>query len=173
MSLRLGVLDVECLCLTESFIMLGKMRCLIFSMNIMNKYITSPCAPPIYPLHPTPNESLDIIHNLRIINLIIRGLPRNLIVCLPTLECAYTIWRYLEEHFPNYSLKNLDEILQKSIAFHKMKLSDPKFDECLFELLDLMRAKKMLESLVASFQRQLEFTNLHIVMMIYLMNHLI
>ena len=41
----------------------------------------------------------------------------------------------------NYSLKNLNEILLKSIAFHKMKPSDPKFDECLFELRDLMRAK--------------------------------
>jgi hypothetical protein len=38
-------------------------------------------------------------------------------------------------------LKNLDEILQKSIAFHKMKPSDPKFDECLFDLCGLMRAK--------------------------------
>ena len=54
---------------------------------------------------------------------------------------TYTIWNYLEERFPNYSLKNLNEILQKSIAFHKMKPSDPKFDECLFELRDLMRAK--------------------------------
>jgi len=82
-----------------------------------------------------------MIRNLRTINLIIRGLPRNLIVCLPTLECAYTIWRFLEECFPNYSLKNLDEILQKSIAFHRMKPSDHKFDDCLFELRDLMRAK--------------------------------
>ena len=41
----------------------------------------------------------------------------------------------------NGLLKNLDEILQKSIAFHKMKPSDPKFDDCLFELCNLMRAK--------------------------------
>ena len=82
-----------------------------------------------------------MIRNLRTINLIIRGLPRNLIVCLLTLECAYTIWRYLEECFPNYSLKNLDVILQKYIAFHKMKPSDAKFDDCLFGLRDLMHAK--------------------------------
>ena len=62
-------------------------------------------------------------------------------MCLPIFECAYTIWKYLEERFPNYSLKNLDEILQKSIGFHKMNPSDPKFDDCLFELRDLMRAK--------------------------------
>ena len=96
---------------------------------------------PINPLHRTPDEYLDMTHNLRTIDLIMRGLPRNLLVCLSTFECAYTIWRYLEEHFPNYSLKNLDDILQKSIAFHKMKPSDPKFDDCLFELCDLMRAK--------------------------------
>src|SRR3989337_90355 len=41
----------------------------------------------------------------------------------------------------NGLLKNLDEILQKSIAFHKMNPNDPKFDECLLELRDLMRAK--------------------------------
>ena len=89
----------------------------IFNEYHLNKDITSPCPPLIDPLHPTPDESLDMIPNLRTINLIIRGLPRNLIVCLPTLECAYTIWRFLEERFPNYSLKNLDVILQKSIAF--------------------------------------------------------
>ena len=75
----------------------------IFNEYHLSKYITSPCAPPIDPLHHTLNESLDMIHNLRTINLIIRGLPRNLVVFLHTLECAYTIWRYLEERFPNYS----------------------------------------------------------------------
>ena len=60
------------------------------------------------------DESLDMIRNLRTVNLITRGLPRNLIARLPTLECAYTIWRFLEERFPNYSLQNLDEILYKS-----------------------------------------------------------
>ena len=64
-----------------------------------------------------------------------------MIASLPTLDCAYTIWRFLEEQFPNYSLKNLDEILHKSIALSKMSTSDPKFDDCLFELRDLMRAK--------------------------------
>ena len=82
-----------------------------------------------------------MVHNLRTVNLIIRGLPRNVLVCLQNFECAYTIWNYLEECFSNYSLKNLNEILHKSIAFHKVKPSDPKFDECLFELRDLMRAK--------------------------------
>ena len=69
----------------------------------LNKYITSPCAPHIDPLHPTPEEDLDMIHNLRNINLIIRGLPKKLIASLPTLDGAYTIWRFLEERFPNYS----------------------------------------------------------------------
>ena len=38
-------------------------------------------------------------------------------------------------------MKNLDEILHKSIALSKMSTSDRKFDDCLFELHDLMRAK--------------------------------
>ena len=38
-------------------------------------------------------------------------------------------------------LKNLDEILHKSIALSKMNSSDPSFGDCLFELTNLMRAK--------------------------------
>ena len=77
---------------------------MIFNEYHLNKYITSPCAPHVDPMHPTLDESIDMIRNLRTVNLITRGLP--------TLGCAYTIWRFLEERFPNYSLKNLDEILQ-------------------------------------------------------------
>ena len=43
----------------------------IFNEYHLNKYITSPCAPHIDPLHPTPEEDLNMIHNLRTINLII------------------------------------------------------------------------------------------------------
>ena len=75
-----------------------------------------------------------MIRNLRTVNLITRGLPTNLIGCLPTLKCAYTIWKFLEERFPDYSLKNLDEILHKSIALSKMNSSDPSFGDYLFEL---------------------------------------
>ena len=89
-------------------------------------------------MHPTHDES---IRNLRTAELIIRGLPRNLIGCLPTFKCAYTIWKFLEERFPDYSLKNLDEILHKSIALSKMNTSDPMFGDRLFELTNLMRAK--------------------------------
>ena len=71
----------------------------IFNEYHLIKYITNPCAPLVDPLHPTHDEDLDMICNLRTINLIIRGLPRNLIVCLPTPECAYTIWRYLGARF--------------------------------------------------------------------------
>ena len=63
----------------------------IFNEYHLNKYITSPCAPLVDPLHPTLDESLDMIHNLRTINLIIRGSPRNLIGCLPTLDCVCTL----------------------------------------------------------------------------------
>ena len=69
----------------------------IFNEYHLNKYITSPCIPPSDPLHPTPDEDLDMIRNLRTINLIIRGLPKNLIASLPTQNCAYTIWKFLEE----------------------------------------------------------------------------
>ena len=69
----------------------------IFNEYHLNKYITTPCEPLVDPLHPTHDESLDMIHNLRTINLITRGLPRNVISHLPTLDCAHTIWRFLEE----------------------------------------------------------------------------
>ena len=113
----------------------------IFNEYHLNKYIVSPYVPPIDPLNPTSNDHLDMVHNLRNVDVITRGLPRNLLVCLPTFKCAYTIWKFLEERFPYYSLKNLDVILQKSIALNKMNPSDPKFDDCLFELRNLMRAK--------------------------------
>ena len=113
----------------------------IFNQYHLNKYIASPCAPYVDPMHPTLDESIDMIRNVRTVNLITRGLPRNFIIKLPTLECAYTIWKFLEERFPDYSLKNLDEILHKSIALSKMNSNDPKFGDCLFELTNLMRAK--------------------------------
>src|SRR3954468_1822148 len=126
----------------ESIFMSGKMRCfVIFNQYHLNKYIASPCAPHVDPMHPTLDEDIDMIHNLRTVELIIRGLPKNLIASLPTLNCAYTIWKFLEELFPNYSLKKLDEILHKSIALSKMNSSDPSFGNCLFELTNLMRAK--------------------------------
>ena len=69
----------------------------IFNQYHLNKYIASPCALHIDPLHPTLDEDIDMIRNLRTIELIIRGLPKNLIASLPTQSCAYTIWKFLEE----------------------------------------------------------------------------
>ena len=74
----------------------------IFNQYHLNKYIASPCAPYVDPMHPTHDESIDMIRNVRTVNLITRGLPRNLIGCLPTLKCAYTIWKFLEERFPDF-----------------------------------------------------------------------
>ena len=55
----------------------------IFNEYHLNKYITSPCAPHVDPLHPTLDKSIDMIRNLRSVNLITRGLPRDLIfACL-------------------------------------------------------------------------------------------
>jgi hypothetical protein len=113
----------------------------IFDEFNLSKYIHSPYVPPIDPLHPTHEEEIDMLRNLRTINLIIKGLPRIVLECIQNFECAYTLWHDLEKRYPNHSLKNLDEILHKTIAFHKMKPSNPNFDNCLFELRDLMRAK--------------------------------
>ena len=68
---------------------------------------------------------------LRTVNLIIRGLPKIMLVRMQNFECAYTLWLGLEMRYPSCSIKNLDEFLHKTIAFHKMNLSDPKFDDCL------------------------------------------
>ena len=141
----------------------------IFNEYHWNKYITNPCAPLVDPLHPTSDEYM--IHNLRTINLTIRGLPRNSIVCLPTLDCAYTIWRFLEEWFPNYSLLNLDVILHKSIALSKMNSNYPKFGDCLFELRDLMRAKGDVVIISNILSEVISFIKRNIVMIIFLMNH--
>ena len=51
----------------------------IFNQYHLNKYIITPCVPLVDTLHPTPDESLEMIRNLRTINLITRGLPRNLL----------------------------------------------------------------------------------------------
>ena len=143
----------------------------IFNEYHLNKYITSPCAPHVDPLHPTLDESIDMIRNLRTVNLITTGLPRNLFGCLPTLDCAYTIWRFLEERFPNYSLQNLDEILHKSIALSKMNSNDPKFGDCLFELTNLMRAKGYVGIISNIIFEAIRIHKMNIVMITYLMNH--
>ena len=41
----------------------------IFNQYHLNKYIASPCAPHVDPMHPTLDESIDMIRNLRTINL--------------------------------------------------------------------------------------------------------
>ena len=71
----------------------------IFNEYHLNKYITSPRAPHIDPLHPTPEEDVDMIRNLRTINLIIRGLPKNLIASLPTLIVPILFGDFLRNNF--------------------------------------------------------------------------
>ena len=93
----LGTLRRSVPILDEEFFHEWKIEMLeIFNEYHFNKYITSPCAPHVDPMHPTLDESIDMIRNLRTVNLITRGLPRNLIGCLPTLKCAYTIWKFFE-----------------------------------------------------------------------------
>jgi hypothetical protein len=46
----------------------------IFRLYNLCKYIKTPYVPPIDPLHPTMDEELDMLRNLRTVKLIIRGL---------------------------------------------------------------------------------------------------
>ncbi len=71
----------------------------IFNQYHLNKYIASPCAPHVDPMHPTHDESIDMIRNLRTAELIIRGLPRNLIGCLPTFKCPTPYGNFLRNDF--------------------------------------------------------------------------
>ena len=99
MSLLWGILDIECLYLMESIFMSGNEMLEIFNEYHLNKYITSPCAPHVDPFHPTLDESIDMIRNLRTAELIIRGLPRNLIGCLPTLSVPTPYGNFLRNVF--------------------------------------------------------------------------
>ena len=58
----------------------------IFNEYHLNKYITTPCVRLVDPLHPTLDESIDMIRNLRTVNLITRGLPRNWITLVPSYQ---------------------------------------------------------------------------------------
>jgi hypothetical protein len=69
----------------------------IFDEFNLSKYIHSPYVPPIDPLHPTHEEEIDMLRNLRTINLIIRGLPKIVLECMQNFECAYTLWHDLEK----------------------------------------------------------------------------
>ena len=50
----------------------------IFNQYHLNKYIASPYASHIDPLHPTLDESIDMIRNLIMVNLITRGFAQKL-----------------------------------------------------------------------------------------------
>ena len=72
----------------------------IFNQYHLNKYIASPCAPHVDPMYPTLNESIDTIRNLRTVNLITRGLPRNLIGSLELILIkAIDVWRISSRSF--------------------------------------------------------------------------
>jgi hypothetical protein len=53
-------------------------------MYNLRKYVETPYMPPFDPLHPTMDEELDLLRNLRTVNLIIRGLPDNLLELVTT-----------------------------------------------------------------------------------------
>lgn len=64
----------------------------------------------IDPLHPYHDDEVNILGNVKTINLIIRGLPRNVLNHMKNFECAYTLWKDLEKRYLDYSLKPLDII---------------------------------------------------------------
>jgi hypothetical protein len=113
----------------------------IFRVYNLRKYVETPYVPLFDPLHPTMDEELYLLRNLRTVHLIIRGLPDNLLELVINFECAYSMWKFLEELYPDYSLRGLDEILHKTIEFDMMCPNDPNFDKCFFELRNLMRKK--------------------------------
>lgn len=51
----------------------------IFYEFHLRKYVEYPYEPPIDRLHDSHNEELDMLVNLKTVNLIIRGLPRNVL----------------------------------------------------------------------------------------------
>ena len=113
----------------------------IFDEFHLRKYVEYSYDPPIDPLHPSHDEELDMLGNLKIVNLTIRGLSRYVLNQLQNFECTQTLWKDMEKRCPDDSLQYFETIFHKCIAFHNMKPNDPNFDKCLFELFDLMRAK--------------------------------
>ena len=69
----------------------------LFNEFHLSKYVKNPYVPPIDPLHPTHEEEIDMLCNLRTVNLIIRGLPRIALNQMKNFECAYTLWNDLEK----------------------------------------------------------------------------
>ena len=50
------------------------------------KYVECPYAPPIDPIHPSRDDEIDMVGNLKTVNLIIRGLRRNVLNQLQNFE---------------------------------------------------------------------------------------
>ena len=71
----------------------------IFNQYHLNKYIASPCAPHVDPMHPTLDESIDMIRNVRTVNFITRGLPRNLVGKLLLLSVLTLYGNFLRNDF--------------------------------------------------------------------------
>ena len=69
----------------------------IFDEFNFSKYIHNPYVPPIDPLHLTHEEEIDMLRNLRTVNLIIRGLPKIVLGCMQNFACAYTLWHDLKK----------------------------------------------------------------------------
>ena len=51
----------------------------IFDKFHLRKYVEYPYAPPIDLIHPSHDDEIDMLGNINTVNLIIRGLPRNVL----------------------------------------------------------------------------------------------
>ena len=69
----------------------------IFNEFHLSKYVKNPYVPPIDPLHHTHEEEIDMLCNLRTVNLIVRGLHRIVLNQMKNFECAYTLWNDLDK----------------------------------------------------------------------------
>ena len=72
----------------------------IFNQYHLNKYIASPCAPHIDPLHPTLDEDIDMIRNLRTVELIIEDCPKICLLVFLLLIVPILYGNFLRNGFP-------------------------------------------------------------------------
>ena len=91
----------------------------IFDEFQLRKYVEYPYAPPIDPIHPSHDDEVNMLGNLNTVNLIIRGLPRNVLNQLQNFECAHTLCNNLQKIYPNYSLKILISLSTNALLFTK------------------------------------------------------
>ena len=82
----LGSLRHRVLILDGEYYNSWKVEIAIFDESNLSKYVKCPDVSPIEPLHPTHGKEIDMLHNLRTVNLTIRGLRKNVLVHMQNFE---------------------------------------------------------------------------------------